>query len=164
MNVHSVKREAIQPLKAAHLGSTSTPKLAPCCKFIEAAVPRRTSVKTGGETRMAALAESAFVVTVTETEIVNRRPNGEIERVALEDLSAILIETNDSGPFGPDVWWLLLGSSKKKSGCVFPQGATGEDDVLAFAQKLPGFDNRMLMRAMLSTDNERFLCWRRPEK
>lgn len=113
---------------------------------------------------MAALAESAFVVTVTETEIVNRRPNGEIERVALEDLSAILIETNDSGPFGPDVWWWLLGSSQKKSGCVFPQGATGKDSMLAFAQKLPGFDNRMFMEAMCSTENQRFLCWRRPEK
>ena len=113
---------------------------------------------------MAASAESAFVVTVTETEIVNRRPNGAVERVALEDLRAIIIETNDSGPFAPDVWWLLIGSSEKKSGCVFPQGATGHDDVLAFAQKLPGFDNRMFIQAMTSTENNRFLCWRRPEK
>lgn len=106
--------------------------------------------------------EARFVVTLTETEVVNQRPDGKIERVALDDLSAIIIETNDSGPLGADVWWLLLGKSKKKTGCVFPQGATGEKAVLDYAQSLPGFDNEMLIEAMGSTENQRFLCWRRP--
>ncbi len=49
-----------------------------------------------------------------------------------------------------------------KSGCIFPQGATGDSDLLSEMQsKLPGFDNKMLIEAMCSTDNNRFLIWER---
>ena len=49
------------------------------------------------------MSEASFVVTVSETEIVNHRPEGTVERVVLADLKAVLIETNDSGPWGADV-------------------------------------------------------------
>jgi hypothetical protein len=101
--------------------------------------------------------ESKFVVTVTETEIVNQRPDGKVERVALADLKAVIIETNDSGPFGVDVLWMLLGS---KSGCIVPLGCTGEAKLIAAVHDLPGFDTETFIRAMTSTTNERFVCWK----
>jgi hypothetical protein len=110
---------------------------------------------------MAEAQQSKFTVTLTDTEIISRRPDGKTERVALNDLKAIMIETNDSGPFAVDVWWLLLGSNRESS-CIFPMGAEGEDTFLAFAQKLPGFDNQAFIQAMQSTENQRFLCWRQP--
>ncbi len=102
--------------------------------------------------------EDRFVVTVTGDEIVNNRPEGTVERVSISKLKLVMIETNDSGPWGADVWWMLIGSDLT-SGCVFPQGATGESDVLAVVQKLPGFDNQVLVAAMTSTENKRFVCW-----
>jgi hypothetical protein len=59
------------------------------------------------------------------------------------------------------VWWLLSGVNGA-SGCVIPQGATGEQALLAKLQSLPGFDNEQLITAMSCTDNQKFLCWRRP--
>ena len=39
------------------------------------------------------MSEASFIVTVSETEVVNHRPEGTVERVALTDLKAVLIET-----------------------------------------------------------------------
>jgi hypothetical protein len=72
-----------------------------------------------------------------------------------------LVETTDEGPFAPDVFWILVGTAA--SGCVIPQGATGDAILLERLQKLPGFDNDAFIRAMRSTSNEKFLCWKRPE-
>lgn len=103
--------------------------------------------------------ECLFVVTVSESDIVNRRPDGTIERVTLSDLEEVTIVTNDSGPRGSDVWWLLVGSTPH-AGCAFPGGATGESQVLACVQRLPGFDNGTFIEAMTCTSNARFVCWR----
>jgi hypothetical protein len=100
-------------------------------------------------------------VEVNETEIVYHRPGGRIERVAFADLRAVIIETNDKGPFEEDVFWILFGA-RLESGCVYLQGATGAQHALAALQKLPGFDNEQLIRAMSSAHNARFLCWRAP--
>jgi hypothetical protein len=107
------------------------------------------------------LPESRFRVEVTETEIVSHRPGGKVERVAFAELRAVIIETNDSGPWGADVWWILVGSGPG-SGCVYPGGATGEQEALTALQRLPGFDNRKLIEAMGSTSNARFVCWQAP--
>ena len=102
--------------------------------------------------------EAAFVVTLTAEGVTCRRPDGKIESVAWDDLQGVLIETNDEGPIGTDVYWILVG---KHSGCVIPQGATGEDALLKQLQALPGFDNEALIASMSSTENRRFLCWKR---
>jgi len=102
--------------------------------------------------------EAGFQLEVTETEIINNRPNGVVERILLSDLKAVIIETNDSGPASSDVWIMLVGSHEK-SGCVFPQGATGEKSVIEVLFKLPGFDYKVFIEAMSSPENRRFLCW-----
>ena len=93
--------------------------------------------------------------------MVCRHPDGKLERVTFADLKAVIIETNDSGPWGTDVWWILLGE-RPEARCVFPGGATGEQDVLKAVQQLPGFDNAQFAKAMTCTDVATFICWRAP--
>ena len=77
------------------------------------------------------------------------------------ELASVAIETNDSGPWGADVWWLLFGPDNKLA-CAFPQGATGEKDVIDHLMALPGFNNQELIKAMGSTANAVFPVWQRP--
>lgn len=122
---------------------------------------RRWSSPGAGKTSSPRLnPESAFVLEVTATGITIHRPGGGTESVLFADLEAVIIETNDTGPLGNDVWWILAGRDLK-SGCVFPMGSSGEGDALARLQKLPGFDNRAVIRAMGSCTCQKFLCWHR---
>jgi len=102
--------------------------------------------------------EAKFIVRIENNEVINERPEGKTERVSLAELKAVIIETNDTGPWGTDVWWILVGTDT--AGCVFPGGATGEKEILEAMQKLPGFDNEAFIQAMTSTSNQRFLCWK----
>ena len=102
--------------------------------------------------------EAGFQLLITENEIINNRPNGVVERILLSDLKAVIIETNDSGPAASDVWFVLVGSTEK-SGCVFPQGATGEKAIIDVLFKLPGFDYKVFIEAMSCSENKKFLCW-----
>jgi hypothetical protein len=102
--------------------------------------------------------ESLFVVTVNDDEIRNKCPNGKVERVAIKELRRVLVATNDSGPVGADVWWILEGSSAEQRVC-FPQGAVGESAALDRLRELPGFQ----IRGMNSTRNAQFECWPHPQ-
>src|SRR5687767_7649093 len=79
--------------------------------------------------------ERKWVVTVSESELTCKRPNGEVESLNWDDLQVVAIETTDQGPHIADVFWYLAG---KQSGCVVPLGATGEDDMVKRLQTLPG--------------------------
>ena len=57
------------------------------------------------------------------------------------------------------VFFVLAGASG--AGCVVPQGAPESDQLLERLQRLPGFDNGAVIRAMSCATDERFLCWRR---
>src|SRR5258708_33017843 len=93
--------------------------------------------------------EAAFVIALSDEGVACRRQDGKVESVAWDDLQGVLIETNDQGPFGTDVFWILVG---KHGGCVIPQGANGEDALLTQLQALEGFDNAALIDAMSSTE------------
>lgn len=103
--------------------------------------------------------ESQYVVRLSDSEVVCECPGGQTERVAWEQLQAFIVETTDDGPWLPDVFWVLEGSAT--SGCVIPQGATGDRVLLERLQSLPGFDSEEFIRAMGSTSNQKFLCWKR---
>lgn len=105
--------------------------------------------------------EFNFKVHVTDERIRVVRPDGKEESVTWNALKAVVVETNDTGPWGTDVLWLLIGE-ELKSGCVIPQGADGEKELLNRLQALPGFDNEALIEAMGSASNRKFLCWERP--
>lgn len=100
--------------------------------------------------------EAEFVVEVGPEEIRCLRPDGGEEFVRWDDLQAVLLETNDTGPIGTDVMWVLVGSN---SGCIVPMGASGEAALIDVLQALPGFDNEAMIRASTSVENDRVLCW-----
>lgn len=105
--------------------------------------------------------ECQFVVRVTDADVVCEHPDGQTERVRWDQLQAFIVETTDEGPWAADVLWILIDSVN--SGCVIPQGATGEEPLLARLRQLPGFNNEEFIKAMTSTDNRKFLCWKRNE-
>lgn len=99
--------------------------------------------------------EEHFVVQVTAgDEIVCNAPGQPEQRIRLADLGSVCVETNDSGPWGADVWW-LLNDLTGETRVAFPQMATGEGRVLERLKLLPGFQ----VNGMNSTANARFLCW-----
>lgn len=100
--------------------------------------------------------EQRYRVTFNDRKVECTLPDGGKESVEWTDLKAILLENTDEGPFLPDVFWILVG---EKGGCLFPQGAIGEMELLAEIQKLPGFDNNAVIESATCTDNRKFLCW-----
>lgn len=103
--------------------------------------------------------ESLWTVTSDDGAYQVVTPEGDIQRLAATDLSGVAVETNDTGPWGADVWWLLFGSQDKLI-CSFPQGATGEQPMINRLMTLPGFDHDAMVRAMSSTGNANFPVWR----
>ena len=110
------------------------------------------------------LQPEASVIVAFDLEIIRcKKPFSKEESIRWDKLDAVVVETTDEGPMHPDVFWLLL-SKDMKSGCIFPQGATGENELITEMQnKLPGFDNHLLIEAMGSTDNNKFLIWERKD-
>ena len=99
--------------------------------------------------------EAAYEVELTADDmIVCSARRQDDQRIKMSDLGAVYVETDDNGPWGADVWWLLNDRSGETK-VAFPQGAVGEDAVLARLRLLPGFE----VKGMNSTGNARFLCW-----
>jgi len=87
-------------------------------------------------------------------------PDGTLHEMLWKNVLTIAIETNDSGPSGADLWWVMEGTNER---CAFPQGATGETEVVeeAFFRFFPGFKYETMAAAMVCIDNQRFICWER---
>jgi hypothetical protein len=113
----------------------------------------------GSPGRKTALAEKAHVVSIDGDIITHQSPDGISESVRFDSLRAVVVETNDLGPFTADVFWILVGEGT--SGCYIPQGATGDAQLLELLQTLPGFDNEQFIASMGSTSCQKFLVWQR---
>lgn len=105
--------------------------------------------------------ESRWIVFTDGEGIRVRDDKNQEKSVSKGSLSGVIIETNDSGPWDADVWWLLFEADDTLA-CSYPQGATGEDAALDFLSKLPGFDHGLMIKAMSSTGNAAFPVWRKP--
>jgi YD repeat-containing protein len=90
--------------------------------------------------------------------ITRTLPDGTTEAVRWDDLQEVGIVTTDEGPAVEDVYWMLMGTN---GGCAVSGGAQGMKDLLTRLQQLPGFDNGVVIKAMGSTRNDKFLCWKR---
>lgn len=104
--------------------------------------------------------ESRWSVSVKAEHLIEVQPNGTTTSTSLDRIQQIKIATNDSGPWGADVWWVFEGLA----GAVlsaFPQGATGEQGVVDWAMALPGFDHSTMGAAMASVENAEFVVWRK---
>ncbi|WP_454886066.1 hypothetical protein [Sphingomonas oryzagri] len=104
--------------------------------------------------------EARWIVTVDPDRIHITDQTGASKALLKDELAGVIIETNDSGPWGADVWWLLFGADDKLA-CAFPQGATGEQQAIGYLMALPGFDHGKMVESMGSTDNAVFPVWRR---
>jgi len=99
-------------------------------------------------------------VQLTDDSITHVRPDGKVETLGWDQLEEVLIVTTGDGPFAEDLFWMLLGPDRR-SGCAIPGSATGMDSLLSRLQSLPDFDNDAVIRAMGSTRDARFPCWKR---
>jgi hypothetical protein len=104
--------------------------------------------------------EAAWIVTMTDDGIRVTDPTGEVRGIAKDRIAAVIIETNDSGPWGSDFWWLVIGPDKDLA-CTFPQGATGESEAMGWLMALPRFDHARMIEASASTGNAFFPVWER---
>lgn len=103
--------------------------------------------------------EREIIVKFDDKGVTVTWPKGEVHAVQWDRIDCIAIETNDSGPWGADFWWLLEG---KETRCAYPQGATGDLELLAeFPNRFPGFSDEVVIRANGCTSNARFVCWLR---
>jgi hypothetical protein len=80
--------------------------------------------------------------------ITNSSADGETQSVRWDDLQEIVILTTDDGPTAEDVYWMLLGANSR---CAVSGGAQGMNELLLRLQKLPGFNNEAVIKAMGST-------------
>jgi hypothetical protein len=112
------------------------------------------------EERMAAVMfERQVIVRFNEEGISAAYPDGTSQAIAWSAVERPAIETNDSGPWGADVWWLLEGEGTR---CAYPQGATGDPEALAeYPKRFSGFSDTKVIEAMGCTSNARFVCWER---
>ena len=97
------------------------------------------------------------LVSFDDTVITRTLPDGKTETVRWDDLQEVGIITTDEGPVAEDVYWMLMGSG---GGCAVSGGAKGMKELLARLQQLPGFDNAAVIKAMGSTSNNKFQCWK----
>ena len=91
---------------------------------------------------------------------VTRVAGGIHEAVAWKDLVWVRIYTTSAGPVAEDVFFALAGANGK--GCLVPHGLAVREKLLdALAERLPGLDNDLVIRAMGSGDDTYFTIWSR---
>ena len=98
--------------------------------------------------------ESTFQVTVAGRWLACLKPDGQFQRISLDDVHAVYFQPAP-GPFGVD-WWIVEGAASDIR-VEFPLGATGGADALEWLKQLPGFQ----IDGMNSIESARFLCWPR---
>lgn len=124
-------------------------------------IRRLAALGIGRPARGPLIPESLWVVSTAGERIDVTDADGATRGIAKADLGNIAIETNDSGPWGADFWWLFFGQDREIA-CAFPQGATGEAEAMDWMLALPDFDHEAMIRANCSTDNATFEVWRAP--
>lgn len=98
------------------------------------------------------------ILEMDETAIRCRFPGGTVQQMTWTELKAVVIETNDLGPFEEDVYFLLWSDSKDNF-CAIPQSADISQSLISKLQNFPEFDNEAVIKAMGCTSNRSFLCW-----
>jgi hypothetical protein len=104
--------------------------------------------------------EGQFIVIMTEEGVACEHPRRKREYVKWDEINEIGIVTTDEGPFAPDVWLLLIGDGK---GVSIPQGAKGWEGLYDRVSRFQGFDYESVIKASVSTENARFICWKRKD-
>jgi hypothetical protein len=99
-------------------------------------------------------------VSFDDTGVTRFTADGKVEFIAWSELQEVGVVTTDEGPFVEDVYFMLIGP--ENTGCVVPQCSEGSQTLVERLLQLPGFDEPLFIKAMGSTSNRKFVCWRRP--
>jgi len=94
-------------------------------------------------------------VSFSEGGIVTSDGQGSRRELPLRDLRRVIVATDDSGPWGADVVF-LLHSDDPDPAAVFPLEAAGRDSFVEWLSAQPGYQDRELAKAMGSTQVARF--------
>lgn len=101
--------------------------------------------------------ESKWIVVFDDNEICSTDYEKNQLSMKWNEIREIIIITNDSGPWGTDLWWKVISQDKL---LLIPNGATGENEIMKRFQRLPDFNNESMISAMQSTRNAEFLVWK----
>ena len=112
--------------------------------------PRRAKCAASTKQRL----KTEYIVEITDGALTVTDPKDDTHSIGLDKITSIITQTNDSGPWGEDVWFIITGEDADEI-CVYPLGATNEEAALAYFSSLPGFE----LKGMDSTTNEQFICW-----
>ena len=101
------------------------------------------------------------VETVQVDDVGILRVEGSIrEEVSWESVTEIKLITTDAGPYGEDVFFVLIGTDGK--GCLVPHAAAVRTKLLeALQTRFPNLDDAPVIAAMGSTSNNSFVLWKR---
>ena len=91
-----------------------------------------------------------YIVTSDGQETTRRLPVHELRRV--------IVQTDDSGPWGADVLYFLFTSDPEPA-AVFPIEAQGCQEFVGWLSRMPGYRDRELAKAMRSTDVAKFVVF-----
>lgn len=116
------------------------------------------SLLAGSACRAPAAQPDPWSVVVSRTNIITTDGTGERRVVAISDLSSIVVATDDSGPWGDDVVFILYGSGGQPLS-IFPSDARGSEEFVAWMATTPGYRDREFARSMASTQEARFIVW-----
>ncbi|MBX7492001.1 hypothetical protein K3163_02120 [Qipengyuania sp. 1NDW9] len=100
-------------------------------------------------------------VEIAEDHITTSDGQGEVHQLPLADLEEVVIATDDSGPWGADVVYLLYSMEKEPVG-LFPIEAQGTQEFVEWLSQRDGYNDQQLRNAMRSTQIARFLIYQRP--
>ncbi len=85
-------------------------------------------------------------------------PNGEASMLEWTRLKEVIVETNGTNPWGPDVYHVLITPDATLR---VPQGAIGEEELLQRLVALQGFDHAAYMESIGCAGKRAFTCWRK---
>ncbi len=94
-------------------------------------------------------------VSFSDGNIVTRDGQGAERKLPPCDLRRVVVATDDSGPWGADVVFLLY-SNDLDPAAIFPLEATGREGFVEWLSAQPGYQDRELAKAMGSTRVARF--------
>lgn len=92
--------------------------------------------------------------------IIRHHPDGSTESIRWNEIDTITIITTNQGPREEDAYWVFENTDNTQ-GCMVSNGAKGFPDLLDRMQSLPGFRDEMVIEAMGTTSNKRFVAWQR---
>ena len=93
-------------------------------------------------------------------DLITTDGTGAERRIPVQALTSVVVATDDSGPWGDDVVFLLF-AGEPEAATIFPLEARGCQGFVEYLSKLPGYNDKAMATAMGSTSVARFIVWER---